>query len=165
MRGGAITCALLLAVAVTAALPTTAAATPVSDDLDAYLAAQVTDSPLPGLAVAVIRDDDVLHLAGYGTAGDGRPMTPRTPMLVGSLSKSFTAVAVLQLAAAGDVDLDRPVQHYMPGFMLSDPDTAARITVATCSTTPAASPTPSRSPSRARTSSISTPTTRSWHDW
>jgi ABC-type polar amino acid transport system ATPase subunit len=43
-------------------------------------------------------------------------MTAQTPMLIGSLSKSFTALGVLQLAEAGWIDLDAPVQSYLPWF-------------------------------------------------
>jgi CubicO group peptidase (beta-lactamase class C family) len=49
--------------------------------------------------------------------------------MIGSLSKSFTAVAVLQLVEAGRVELDAPIQRYLPSFTLSDPDVATRVTV------------------------------------
>lgn len=67
--------------------------------LDAHLEEEMARSPLPGLAVAVTHGEELVHLGGYGTAGDGRPMTPDTPMRAASLSKSFTAAAVLQLVA------------------------------------------------------------------
>ena len=81
------------------------------------------------MAVAVTRGPDVVHLAGFGTDRRGGPVTPSTPFRIASLSKSFTATAVLQLAEARRVDLDASVQRYLPGFATADPGTSARITV------------------------------------
>ena len=71
----------------------------------------------------------VVHLRGYGDAGGGRPVTPDTQFLVASLSKSFTALAVLQLVEAGHIDLDAPVVAYLPEFTVADRTEAGRITV------------------------------------
>lgn len=98
-------------------------------ELDAYLEEQVDRSPLPGLAVAVTHGEEVVHVAGYGTAGDGRAMTARTPVRIASLSKAFTAVAVLQQVEDGPLDLDAPVRRYLPEFDLADESAAEAITV------------------------------------
>jgi len=84
---------------------------------------------VPGLALAITRGDEVLYIKGYGTAGDDRPMTPQTQFYVASLSKSFTALAVMQLVEDGKIELDAPVRTYLPGFTTSDPRAAGRITV------------------------------------
>ena len=78
----------------------------------------------------------VLHLRGYGDAGNGRPVTPDTQFLVAFTSKSFTALAVLQLVEAGRVQLDAPVAIYLPGFAVADPAGARRITVRRSPTRP-----------------------------
>jgi len=97
--------------------------------LDAYLRAQVKHHGIPGLAVGVVDGTDV-HLQGFGAAdGSGHAVTPQTPFVLGSVSKPLTAVAVLQLVDAGQVDLDGPVQRYVPEFRVADADAAARITV------------------------------------
>lgn len=83
---------------------------------------------IPGLALAITRGTDIVHLAGYGDAGDGRPVTPDTQFMVASLSKSMTALAVLQLEETGLVDLDTPVQTYIADFAPAD-SRAADITV------------------------------------
>jgi len=72
---------------------------------------------IPGLAYGVVRGGKVLHLRGFGRA-DPRAtrVTPRTPFVLGSVSKLITATAVIQLADQGLVDLDRPVQTYLPAF-------------------------------------------------
>ncbi|MGC0142375.1 serine hydrolase domain-containing protein [Pseudactinotalea sp. Z1732] len=128
---GAILFVVALVVAAPAGVssPTSAVAQSISPEVDAYLQDQVDRSPLPGLAVAVTQGEDVVHLGGYGTAGGGRPMTADTPMRVASLSKAFTAVAVLQQVERGAVDLDEPVRRYLPDFTLADDSAAGRITV------------------------------------
>ena len=77
-------------------------------------------SGMPGFAVAVVSGDDVLHTRGFGDAGDGRRATPQTPFLLGSTSKSFTALAAMQLVDAGRLDLDAAARRYVPEFRLAD---------------------------------------------
>ncbi len=75
------------------------------------------DARIAGLALGVGQDGQPVHLAGFGRANDGgRAFTPRTPVFIGSNSKSFTALAVMQLAEAGVVDLDAPASRYIPWF-------------------------------------------------
>ncbi|WP_152363407.1 serine hydrolase domain-containing protein [Microlunatus speluncae] len=87
--------------------------------IDAFLSRAREATRLPGLAVAVVRRDEVVHVAGYGRDGAGAPVTGRTPFRIASLSKSFTAVAVHRLAAAGRLDLGAPVRRYLPDFGLA----------------------------------------------
>jgi CubicO group peptidase (beta-lactamase class C family) len=82
----------------------------------------------PGVAVAITKGDRVLHVAGYGHDSAGAAVTATTPMPIASLSKSFTALAVMQLVEAGNVTLDAPVRDYLPDFGIADPR-GARITV------------------------------------
>ncbi len=113
--------------------PAPAGASPVPDvaEIDRFLAGGLDATGLPGMAVAVTHGADVVHVAGYGTDGRGDPVTPRTPFRIASLSKSFTAVAVHQLAEAGRIDLDAPVDTQLPGFATADPAVSTRITVTT----------------------------------
>lgn len=127
---------LILTLLVLAALfaPLTSAAAPAADGidfpaLDAAIAAQISKHGLPGVALAVIEEGEIVYLQGYGSAGPHRPMTAQTPMLIGSQSKSFTALAVAQLAEAGKLDLDARVRTYIPWFRVADEDASARITV------------------------------------
>ncbi|WP_219501894.1 serine hydrolase domain-containing protein [Nonomuraea ceibae] len=83
---------------------------------------------LPGVAVALVKDGRVLHTGGYGHDARGEPVTSRTPMRIASLSKSFTALAVMQLVEAGRLGLDDPVMRHLPEFALADLR-AGRITV------------------------------------
>lgn len=84
-------------------------------EVDAYIAREMKRQHLPGLALGIVQGDRILYLKGYGQAdSSGRPVTPDTPFGLGSIGKSITAVAVLQLAEAGKIDLDAPIQHYIP---------------------------------------------------
>jgi CubicO group peptidase (beta-lactamase class C family) len=97
--------------------------------IDALIRDEMGRHRIPGLALAITHGEDVVHLAGFGTAGEGRPVTPRTPFHIGSISKSVTAVAVMQLVEEGRIDLDAPVQTYIPGFSVADEKTSETITV------------------------------------
>ncbi|MUL41975.1 serine hydrolase [Streptomonospora sp. PA3] len=96
--------------------------------IDAFVERYVDEQGLAGVSVALVRRGEILHTAGYGHDSAGRPVTEDTPMMVASLAKSMTAMAVMRLAEAGEVDLDAPVRRYLPRFRPTDPR-AARITV------------------------------------
>jgi CubicO group peptidase (beta-lactamase class C family) len=97
--------------------------------IDRFVAQQMVAQHLPGLALTITHGDQVLYVKGYGTARDGQPVTPQTQFMIASLSKSFTAVAVMQLVEQGKIDLDAPVRTYLTEFALADANAAARITV------------------------------------
>ncbi|WP_149587113.1 serine hydrolase domain-containing protein [Tabrizicola flagellatus] len=84
---------------------------------------------VPGAAVAVIWQGEVILLEGFGTDGAGWPVTPRTGFRLGSMSKAFTALAVMRAVEAGQLSLDAPVQSVLLDFALSDPQAAAPITL------------------------------------
>ena len=92
---------------------------PTGDELaarmDAYLAANFPRAGAPGLAVAVVDAGGVRYLRTFGDCPDAD-----APFVVGSLSKSFTAVAVMQLVEQGAVDLDAPASRYAPGYDVPD---------------------------------------------
>lgn len=85
------------------------------------VASGVGPGRLPGVSVAVVHGGEVLHTSGHGEGSDGRPVTADTPMRIGSLSKSFTALAVQSLEEEGALDLDDPVAAHLPGFGAADP--------------------------------------------
>lgn len=98
--------------------------------MDQYIQSMMQDCRIPGFSVAVVRGEEPLYMKGYGIADEtGRPVTPQTPFLIGSVSKTFTALAVMQLVEAGKVELDKPVQVYLPDFTLADARASTKITV------------------------------------
>lgn len=126
---GCLACVVLALALATPAPGVAAGGGPDLAAIDRAVARSFAATRLPGMALAITRGQDVLLVKGYGSAGGGRPVTPRTQFRVASLSKSFTALAVLQLAEAGRVDLDAPVRRYLTDFTVADPDAADRITV------------------------------------
>lgn len=97
--------------------------------IDHYVQSQVEANRFPGVAVAVVEGDSIVYARGFGHDATGQQVTIQTPFMIGSNSKSFTALAVMQLVEAGLVELDAPVQRYLPEFQLADPVASAQITV------------------------------------
>ncbi len=99
-------------------------------EIDAYVKGQMGRLNLPGASLAIVKGDQIVHWRGFGRArsGGGTP-SPQTPFLIGSTTKSFTALAVMQLVEAGKVELDAPVQRYLPWFRVADPQASAQMTV------------------------------------
>lgn len=73
---------------------------------------------IPGLSLAIARDGQTLHLDGFGVASKEtkEAVTPDTVFRLGSISKTFTAIAAMQLVERGALDLDAPVRKYVPQF-------------------------------------------------
>jgi CubicO group peptidase (beta-lactamase class C family) len=100
------------------------------DDIDAYVAEQMRRLHIPGASLAVIEGDRIAHHRGFGRARPGGEVpTPQTPFFIGSITKSITALAVMQLVEAGKVELDAPVQRYLPWFRVANPEASAQMTV------------------------------------
>ncbi|MDX6679883.1 MAG: hypothetical protein QOE31_3935 [Solirubrobacteraceae bacterium] len=97
--------------------------------MDRSIVARMPANGVPGFAVAVVAGGRVVHARAFGVADDsGRRVTPDTPFLLASSTKSLTALAVMQLVDAGKVNLDAPIRRYVPEFSLAG-DAAERITV------------------------------------
>jgi CubicO group peptidase (beta-lactamase class C family) len=86
--------------------------------LDQYIGQQMRQTNTPGLSVALTDREKPLRISCYGYADPAarRTVTPQTLFAIGSIGKSFTSTVLLQLAEAGLIDLDAPVQRYLPWF-------------------------------------------------
>jgi CubicO group peptidase (beta-lactamase class C family) len=103
---------------------------PVFESIDTFVEDSMRESSIPGVALTIVQDGQLVHSAGYGkTSDNGQEVTPQTPFVIGSTTKSITALAVMQLVEAGLVVLNDPVQRYIPAFTLADAEEAARISV------------------------------------
>jgi CubicO group peptidase (beta-lactamase class C family) len=73
-----------------------------------------------GMSVVIVHDQDVLLAKGYGYADLAckTPANPQTVYRVGSITKVFTALAVMQLRDAGKLNLDDPIEKYLPEFKI-----------------------------------------------
>ncbi|WP_433941538.1 serine hydrolase domain-containing protein [Paenibacillus lautus] len=88
--------------------------------VDTFMTDNLKKTGLPGAAIGIVRNGKVVYTAAYGKGSDGRTLTADTQMYVGSVSKSLTALAVMQLVDQGKIDLDRPVQAYLPDLVMRD---------------------------------------------
>ena len=104
--------------------------TPEFAAIDRFVQDEMAAQRIPGLALGIVENDRITYLRGFGKADDsGRPVTPKTPFIIGSLTKSFTSLAVMQLVEDGKIELDAPVQRYLPWFRVADAAASAQITV------------------------------------
>lgn len=110
-------------VVVISAWPSSAPAQPqVTAALDRFLSRHLAGIPIPGFSAVVVKDGVVIFQKGYGVevAGARRPLTVRSPIAIGSQTKSFTAIAIMRLVERGLIDLDAPVVKYLPWFRTAD---------------------------------------------
>ncbi|WP_331743295.1 beta-lactamase family protein (plasmid) [Streptomyces sp. NBC_01136] len=98
--------------------------------LHRFLSAKASEFNIPGSAIAVFADGEESY-AFHGTTSveDARPLDGDTLFHFGSITKTYTATAIMRLVAEGKIDLDAPVRRYLPGFRLSDEDAAAAVTI------------------------------------
>ena len=99
--------------------------------IDAQVQAVMDAAAIPGAAYAIVEGGAVVRVAAQGTTGVGAvPMAGSTPIVIGSVGKSLTALAIRQLIEAGSVSLDAPVTTYLPWFRVASPaDGAGSMTI------------------------------------
>jgi CubicO group peptidase (beta-lactamase class C family) len=104
------------------------AAAPKLDDatvaeIEAAVKQMMDDNQIPGAAVGIVKDGQIVYANGFGVteAGGDKPVTSRSLFHMASITKSFVATAIMQLVAAGKIDLDAPVTDYLPCFTMADP--------------------------------------------
>jgi CubicO group peptidase (beta-lactamase class C family) len=119
-----------LTISATRAAPAPQSAQPNFAAIDRYIEKEIGELRIPGLALGIVQGDQIVHLKGFGVADpSGRAVTPQTPFMIGSVTKSFTALAIMQLVEQGKVELDAPMQRYLPWFRVADATASAQITV------------------------------------
>jgi CubicO group peptidase (beta-lactamase class C family) len=98
---------------------------------DDYVNKAIKDWEVPGLAIAVVKDDKVVFAKGYGMRELGKPspVDERTLFAIGSSSKAFTAATVAMLVDEGKLKWDDPATKYLPSLQLYDPYATRELTV------------------------------------
>jgi CubicO group peptidase (beta-lactamase class C family) len=98
---------------------------------DDYVNKALKDWEVPGLAIAIVKDDKLLLAKGYGVRKIGEPaaVDERTLFAIGSASKAFTAASIAMLVDEGKMKWDDPATKYLPGFQLFDPYATRELTV------------------------------------
>jgi CubicO group peptidase (beta-lactamase class C family) len=88
----------------------------VVDSIDGFVRSELARQRVPGMSVAVLRGDSMLLARGYGYANVEHhvPATDSTVYPVGSVSKQFTAAAIVMLSEQGRLRLDDPITRYLP---------------------------------------------------
>ena len=85
---------------------------------------------IPGAALGLLADGREEHAVfGFANLATGEPVSPQTLFQIGSITKTFTGTAIMQLVAAGALDLYAPVRDSLPDLTLQDASVAARVTV------------------------------------
>ncbi|MNX18289.1 putative penicillin-binding protein PbpX [compost metagenome] len=127
---------LMLLMIITVSLPSIpvhAQADPKAVDtakIDKFMESAMSRLHIPGASLGIVKGTKAVYLKGYGVAGpDQGPVTPQTSFVLGSTTKSITALAIMQLAEAGRIDLNAPVQQYLPWFRLADADASKSVRV------------------------------------
>jgi len=99
-------------------------------EIDAFVEERVRALEIPGAALVLIDNGEIVYAKGYGlTQKNGTPVSEKTPFEVGSVSKSFTALAIMQLVDEGNLNLDDPVVKHIPWFQTSNKEVSDKITV------------------------------------
>jgi CubicO group peptidase (beta-lactamase class C family) len=117
-----------------ATVPAKAALSPAAvlpPGLDAYVAKVLKTFEVPGMAVAVVKDGQVVLAKGYGVRklGEPAPVDAQTLFGIASNTKVFTATALGLLVEEGKLEWDGPVTRYLPWFQMWDPYVTREMTV------------------------------------
>jgi CubicO group peptidase (beta-lactamase class C family) len=115
--------ALLGAPPAFAELPTPEAGNPLEEKLDGYVGAYMPAMNAPGMTLALADSSATVRAAGYGYADVAlrEPVTPAHLFQIGSITKSFVALVLLQLRDEGKLDLHKPVLDYLPWLPVTEP--------------------------------------------
>ncbi len=100
-------------------------------DLNAYVANVMKTFEVPGIAVAIVKDNKVIVAKGYGLRklGDPTPVDEHTMFGIGSNTKAFTTAALATLVDEGKLSWDDPVYQRLPGFVMYDPYVSHEMTI------------------------------------
>jgi CubicO group peptidase (beta-lactamase class C family) len=100
------------------------------EELDHAVTRALERHHVPGAAIGLLDEGDV-HTAGFGVTSVEHPLdvTDETLFQIGSITKTFTATAIVRLAAEGTLDLDAPLRSYLPDFRVRDEHAAAHASL------------------------------------
>ncbi len=99
--------------------------------LDAYVNKALATWKVPGVSIAIVRNDSVIYAKGYGVLAFGRAedVNDLTLFEIGSSSKAFTATLVAMLVSDGKMKFDDHLTDYLPGFRMYDPVASSEVTL------------------------------------
>ncbi|MBE4907641.1 beta-lactamase family protein [Bacillus luteolus] len=85
-------------------------------ELDRFIEEQRKENGLAGVAYAIVSQEEVIYSRAFGSANLTESMETTTPVIIGSTSKAFTALSVIQLVENGAISLDESIATYLPAF-------------------------------------------------
>jgi len=105
------------------ALPVQAQPAPLPDEVRTKVEAMLEDAEVPGASVVLIEDGEVSRVShfGVGDKATREPVTSETVFRAGSISKSFTSIAIMQLVETGKLDLNTPASALLPELVIDNP--------------------------------------------
>lgn len=100
-------------------------------EFEDYIQQKLEDFSVPGAAIAVVQDGEVVFSQGFGVRalGSDVPVTPETLMMIGSTGKTMTTLMMATVVDDGLMTWDTPVQEVLPQFAVADPELSRRITM------------------------------------
>jgi CubicO group peptidase (beta-lactamase class C family) len=101
------------------------------EDLDAYIESAMADWEVPGFAIAIIKDGEVIYQQGFGTRtlGVNQPVDVQTLFPIASTTKAMTVAGLGMLVDEGKLSWDDPVIKHLPDFQLEDPYVTRHLTI------------------------------------
>ncbi|MEO9227008.1 MAG: serine hydrolase [Gemmatimonadaceae bacterium] len=127
----AVLSTIAIAVALSGSHPLRAQAAPNLASFDQYVAQAARDWKVPGMAVAVVRNDSLVFAKGYGVLEQGEPamVNTHTRFAIGSTTKAMTVAALAMLVDEGKLHWDDRVIDHIPDFRLFDPYVTREVTI------------------------------------
>ena len=100
-------------------------------DFDEYVNKAIKDWGVPGMAIAIVKDDRIVYKKGFGVRELNKPapVDEHTLFAIGSSSKAFTAASLAMLVDEGKLKWDDPATKHLPGFQLFDPYSTRELTI------------------------------------
>jgi CubicO group peptidase (beta-lactamase class C family) len=94
----------------------------IEEKVDPVIQQVMKSYDLPGLAIAIVKDDKIVYAKGFGVKNleTKDPITAKSLFQMASISKPFSATAIMQFVERGKVDFDDPVVKYLPYFKIND---------------------------------------------
>jgi CubicO group peptidase (beta-lactamase class C family) len=100
-------------------------------ELESYIDEALVANDVPGAAVAIVQNGDVVYRQGFGVreVGSAAPVTPETLMMVGSISKSMTTLMMATVVDDEQMAWDTPAAEILPSFAVADSALSSRVTM------------------------------------
>lgn len=103
---------------------------PIEEKLNNYIENYLKEYRVPGASVAIVQNGKIFYTKSWGVTGESEQLVnSETPFTIGSISKSLTGLGIMKLINENVIELDDPVQKYIPWFTLEDQQASAQITI------------------------------------